>query len=148
MLPSPLDPLRPLREFERQFGELLDRFSGKAGSGSKESPFFAPSVNTREDEQGYVVEVDLPGVPKEDVTIDVAGNVLRISGERREEKREESEGYIHQESSFGKFQRSFTLPGDIDVENVQASYHDGVLNVTIPKRALTGSSQPRQVPIQ
>lgn len=94
---------------------------------------FAPSINSREDENGYYIEVDLPGVKKEDVTIDLDGRVLNISGERKFKTEEKEKDYYKTESYFGKFQRSFTLPESVDLESIKATSNDGVLEIVVPK---------------
>jgi HSP20 family protein len=90
-------------------------------------------VNTREDEKAYYVEVDLPGVNKEDIHVDVNKDNLTISGERKYKEEVKEENYYKLESFFGKFQRSFTLPESIDSDAIEAKCDNGVLEVTIPK---------------
>jgi len=94
---------------------------------------FKPAVNTREGSDAYHVDVDLPGVKKEDISIDVENNVLTISGKRETKSEVKEQDYYKIESSYGKFQRSFTLPEKVDVENIRAATQDGVLKVVIPK---------------
>lgn len=128
------NPAKEIEEFRRGFDHLnsfLDNFIGK-GALIKNSDFI-PSVNTREGEDAYYVEVDLPGVKKEDISIDVNDNVLSISGERKTKKEDKEDDYYKVESSYGKFERSFTLPENVDTENIQAESKDGVLEVVIPK---------------
>ena len=94
---------------------------------------FVPIVNTREGEFAYHVELDLPGIKKEDIEITTEDNVLTISGERKLKDEAKEEDYYRVESVYGKFSRSFTLPEKIDVENIHAESSDGVLEVIIPK---------------
>ena len=94
---------------------------------------FVPVVNTREGEFAYHVELDLPGIKKEDIEITTEDNVLTISGERKLKEEAKEEDYYKVESLYGKFSRSFTLPEKIDVENIYAESSDGVLEVIIPK---------------
>lgn len=94
---------------------------------------FKPAVNTREGRDAYHVDVDLPGVKKEDIDIDVKDNIIKISGKRETKKETKEEDYYKIESSYGKFERTFTLPENVDVENIRASSEDGVLEVVIPK---------------
>ena len=96
---------------------------------------FTPAVNTREDEKAYYIEVDLPGVKKEDIDVTTEDNVLTISGERKVREEVKEEEYYKVESRYGKFSRSFTLPEDADVEKIEAHAEDGVLEVVIPKKA-------------
>jgi len=121
------DPFREFRDFENRF---LANMSKKEESSISD---FTPRVNTREGEYAYHVDVDLPGVKKENINIDVKDNVLVISGERNFKDEVKEEDYYKVETSFGKFTRSFTLPDSVDVENISASCEEGVLEVVIPK---------------
>ena len=94
---------------------------------------FAPLVNTREDDNGYYIEVDLPGVRKEDVDIELDKNMLTISGERKFKNEKKENGYQRTESDFGKFERSFTINTDIDTDKITAEQKDGILEIFIPK---------------
>ncbi len=122
------DPFKDLSDFEK-------RISSTFPSLHEESSLvgFTPVVNTREGEFAYHIEADLPGVKKEDITVDVKDNMLTISGERNHKKEVKKDDYYKLESSYGKFNRSFTLPKSVDAENIQASCEDGVLEVVIPK---------------
>jgi len=129
------NPSKELQEFRKgfeHFDSFLDNFIDNKG-GSLMKTDFTPSVNTREGEHAYHVEVDLPGVKKEDIHVDVKENVVTISGKRKTKKEIKEEDYYKVESSYGKFERSFTLPKNVDTENIHAQSQDGVLEVIIPK---------------
>lgn len=131
MLLTPYYPFKEIREIE-------NRLFGNRPVASEESvSTFTPSVNTREGEFAYHVDVDLPGVKKEDIKVDLKENVLTISGERNTKEEVKQEDYYRIETRFGKFSRSFTLPDDADIENIDASSDNGVLEVVIPKLAKT-----------
>ena len=98
---------------------------------------FVPKVNTREGEFAYHIDIDLPGMKKEDINIDVHENSLTISGERNYKDEVKEKDYYKVETSFGKFERVFTLPDNIDTENISATTADGVLEVVIPKQEKT-----------
>ena len=123
-----IDPFKELRELERRVFPAVASFYK-----DEEMQGFRPSVNTREGEYAYHIEVDLPGVKKDDIKVDISGNTLTISGERKIKNEVNEKDYYKFESSFGKFQRSFSLPEDIDKENISAAMEDGVLEVTLPK---------------
>lgn len=128
MLLTKYDPFKDLKEFENRFSDVF-----KLGSEDTLSSF-APAVNTREGEYAYHVEVDLPGVKKEDIHIDISdNNVMTISGERKTKSEVDQKDYYKYESSYGSFTRSFTLPSNADVENITANSEDAVLEVVIPK---------------
>jgi HSP20 family protein len=99
----------------------------------KEEFDFIPSVNTRESENAYHLELDLPGVKKEDIKVDIEDNNLVISGEKKLKEELKEENYYKVESYYGEFKRSFAIPKDADIENIHAESQDGVLEVTIPK---------------
>lgn len=94
---------------------------------------FVPVVNTREGEFAYHIDVDLPGVKKDDIKVDIHKDILTISGERKTKEEVKEEDYYKVETSFGKFSRSFNLPENADVENIEASSQDGVLEIVVPK---------------
>ena len=128
MLLTKYDPFKEMREFENRFKDVF-KLSSEDTLAS-----FTPAVNTREGEYAYHIEVDLPGVKKEDIHIDVnENNVLTISGERKSKNEVKEEDYYRCESSYGKFTRSFTLPSNADAENISANSEDAVLEVVIPK---------------
>ena len=121
----------PFREFERHFNGYLPAESKEVTNVAG----FTPSVNTREDEKGYYIHADLPGVEKENIHIDLKDNVLTISGERKHKNEITEKDYYKIESFYGKFQRSFTVPDDADSDHIDASSENGVLNILIPKAA-------------
>lgn len=94
---------------------------------------FSPTVSTREGDYAYHIEIDLPGVKKDEINISNNNGILTISGERQFKNELKKDDYYKVESSYGKFQRSFNLPKDIDAENIEAKYDDGVLEIVIPK---------------
>lgn len=131
MLPM-IDPFKELRDIEKRISSMLDLERAAVPVPSKEA-VWAPAVNEKEDEKAYYVEVDLPGVKKEDINVEIKDNVVTISGERKFKKEESDKGYTRTESFFGKFERSFTLPSDVDADKIEAKVEDGVLKLTIPK---------------
>ena len=99
----------------------------------KEIVDFTPAVNTREDDDAYYIDVDLPGVKKEDVEISIDKNILTIKGERKVQNEVKEDDYYRVESVYGSFARSFTLPEKVDTEKIEAKTQDGVLEIVIPK---------------
>lgn len=115
--------------FDQMFNTLLGSSGGARGSLMR-----APETDVVETEREIRVTVEMPGLKRENIDIDVENNVLTIRGEKREERSEGEEGKYHiAERRYGTFTRSFVLPRDVDAENIQARFEDGVLNVTIPK---------------
>jgi len=130
MLITKFDPLREFRNLEDR---MMNSLKLSTDVDVTNVTGFTPSVNTREGEYAYHVEVDLPGVKKEDINVDLKEDVLTISGERKTKSEISEKDYYKKECSYGKFQRSFTLPEDTDIENIEANSEDGVLEVIIPK---------------
>ena len=129
MLVTRFDPFREIKELEnRLFQNYVPVVQSDKGINA-----FTPSVNTREDEKAYYIEVDLPGVKKEDIKVDIKDNTLTISGERKFKDEVKEDDYYKIETSIGKFSRTFTLPEDADVENIDAKSENGVLDIVIPK---------------
>lgn len=130
-----------------EFRDITSRFNTLLSGLDEESDSFKPIVNTREGEFAYHIDIDLPGVKKEDITIDVTGNRLTMSGERHHKTEVKEKDYRRIESSFGKFERSFTLPDDADAESITAANKDGVLEVIIPKLK-TEAKEVKKIPVK
>jgi HSP20 family protein len=96
---------------------------------------FLPDIEIKETKDSYMIAADLPGVREQDLDISVTGNRLTVSGKREEENVREDDRYFACERSYGSFSRSFVLPEGADVEKVKAELKDGVLNITVPKKA-------------
>lgn len=93
-----------------------------------------PDVNIKENGKEFNIELAIPGMKKEDFKVAVENNVLTISAERKEEKNEKDERYTRREFSYSSFSRSFTLPGSVNGDKIDAKYTDGILHLTIPKK--------------
>jgi HSP20 family protein len=128
---NPYNDLDIKKGFE-VLNSILNTIEGKTDESSIAS--FTPRVNTREADDAYYIELDLPGIKKDDIEITTEDNILTISGERKFKDEVKEEDYYKVESRYGKFSRSFTLPEDIDISGIQAKSEDGVLEVVIPKK--------------
>ncbi len=112
------------------------RASRERNPAAPERGSFVPPVDIREEEQSYLVTVELPGLRVEDVALEVDGNVLTLSGERRLQK-SEATGSLHRvERRYGAFSRRFVLPDTVDSGQIEAEMQDGVLHVRLPKVAV------------
>jgi len=105
---------------------------------------FVPPVDVYEDAHKVALKMEVPGIKQEDLDIRVENQTLTVKGERKFEKEEKEENFHRIERSYGSFTRSFTLPQTVDTDNVGASYEDGVLTVTLNKKA---EAKPKQVKI-
>ena len=104
-----------------------------------------PMVDTYEKDDAIVIKAELPGVNKDDISIDVNNGVLSIKGERSDEEDVNEENYYRKERFYGKFQRAFTLPDNADSDKIDAGFKDGVLEVKVPK---TEQSKGKKVKIK
>lgn len=95
----------------------------------------APALDVEEDDDEVVVTVDLPGVEREDYTVEVSGTRLLIRGEKKHATERRGSGYYYAERSYGAFTRVIPLPCDVEAEKAEARYKNGVLRVTLPKTA-------------
>jgi len=110
----------------------FDRMMGDPSSEAERDAVYRmqPRLDISEDEEKYFVTVDLPGLAKEDVSVTVENGVMKIEGERKEEKKGK---YHHTERAYGKFLRSFSLPDDVDASKIEAKAVNGVLELQMPK---------------
>jgi HSP20 family protein len=141
------DPFRELEEvndrLNRVFGRSLATREG--GKDTMTIVDWAPSVDIAETNEEFQIKAELPEVKKEDVRVSVDGNVLRIEGERRQDKEEKGKKYHRVERSYGSFMRTFTLPDNVDDAKVMAEFKDGVLNVRLPK---SEKAKPKSVQVK
>lgn len=114
------------------FSSLVDKFFNDTLTRSGGSSF-QPRVDIVENEKAYELHVAVPGVSKDDFQIEVKDNILTVSGERKFSSEKKEENYYAIETQFGSFSRSFTLPENTDSAKINASYTNGILEVTIPK---------------
>lgn len=143
------DPMRELEEMSqrlnRVFGGSLAAFGRDRETISL--PDWQPTVDVSETSEGYLIQAELPQVKKEDIKVTVDNGVLRISGERRQEKEEKDKRFHRIERSYGTFMRSFALPDGVDSEHVKAEIKDGVLSVQLAKTAPKPSAA-RTIPVK
>ena len=114
--------------------ELMEDFDRNFFARNNESRGMAPSVNIREHEENFLLDLAAPGLKKEDFKINLDNNVLTISSEMKEENEEKNEKFTRREFYFNSFSRSFTLPKTIDLDKIKADYKDGILSIALPKR--------------
>ena len=132
-----VSPFRAMRRMADEMDRLFDDF----GSGRRWSrpwretgaEFWAPEVEVFQKNNELTIRADLPGLKREDVTVEITDNEVTIQGERKHEKEEEREGYYRSERAYGSFVRSFTLPESASGEKVSAEFKDGLLTVHLPK---------------
>jgi HSP20 family protein len=139
------DPVAEFEQLQEQMGQIINTFlrDPLLGGSGQQQPFWVPAADLEETDDAYVLELDLPGVDKKDVNIELRDNEVRITGEVKEKERT---GLLRRQTRrVGQFEYTITVPGDIDAEKVEAGLHDGVLTVRLPKAA---ASQPRQIQVK
>ena len=140
------NPMREVFGMPRSIDRFFDDFFFPVRKGAENAEFWNwnPVVDIYEEQDQIVVKAELPGVSKEGISVDVKGRVLTLKGERSADNEVKEESYFRRERVYGRFERSFTLPAEIDAEKVKAEYNDGVLKVTLPKPE---SYKPKQITV-
>jgi HSP20 family protein len=127
----------------RQFTEEMDRTFGQLPNGNGA---WRPAIEVKQEKDKLTVKAELPGIKKEDVKVNISDGALTLEGERKLEKEEKREGYVHSERSYGKFLRSIALPEGAKTDQAAAQFKDGVLEITIP--VPEAKETGRQIPIK
>lgn len=142
------DPLKDLISLQERMNRLFDEALTRTTKGDEETlsrGIWSPAVDIYETEDDIVLKAELPGISKDDVTVEVKDNILVLKGERKFEKDVKEENYHRMERAYGAFQRSFTLPNIVEKDKVKARYKDGVLEITLPKAS---ESKPKQIKVE
>jgi HSP20 family protein len=134
-------PFEELTSLHREVDRLFNRAWGDSPAASTAATAFVPAIEVASEKDGWNVRLALPGVDPQDVHVEVAGNTLTVRGERRRETK--NEPYMS-EITYGRFERSLTLPDSIDGEKVTAVYKNGLLELALPLRE---SVKPRKIEI-
>jgi len=136
------DPFRDLFRLQDALNRGLD---DRVGLPASESVGWAPPCDIFEDGDGVTVRFELAGVDPKNVDIRFENGVLTMRGERKLEKEDKKENYHRIEMQYGSFSRSFSLPGTVDVDKIRAESKNGVLTVTLPKKA---EAKPRPIQVK
>ena len=136
-------PVRDLFHAQSEMNRLLDEFVGRREG---ESPaLWQPAVDVEENAEGYKVRTELPGLKLEDIKITLADNQLVIRGEKRREEEKKDATYHRVERVYGVFERAFHLSHAVQSDKIEATYRDGVLEVSIPKAE---EAKSREIPVR
>ena len=136
------DPFRDMMRFQ---DEVARTFDDRLGLRAGESVGWTPACDIFEDGEAVTLRFELAGVEPKDVEIRYENGVLTLRGERKMEKEEKKENYHRVEMSYGSFTRSFSLPAIVDAEKIKAEAKNGVLTVTLPKKA---EAKPRPITVK
>lgn len=135
--------IRLHNEVDRLFGEFSDFFSPTRFRGLEqfEELNLAPSMDVVEDKDHFSIQLEMPGMDEKDIHLSIADNVLTISGEKSISKKNKHKKYVSREISYGKYERSISLPSSVNVDEVKANFKKGMLWVQLPKKeeATSGS---------
>ncbi len=124
------EPLRELDNLNNRLHKFFGEFPANVDLGFS----FSPRVDIYADDQNIFIEAEIPGLKKDELKISLQDNILSISGtKKREEKKDENKQYFRNEIIYGDFSRSFSLPEDINADNVEAQFENGVLKIMIGK---------------
>jgi HSP20 family protein len=137
--------IRLHREMDRLFDDALRGFGLSPFKSELFTPLTAtgllkPQVDIGASNKEYSISVEVPGVNKDDVKVEITNNSMTISGEKKQEKEEKDKNYYRVERSYGSFQRVLSLPEDADQEGIKATFENGVLTITMPRKALPKSN--------
>lgn len=148
----PTEPFNLLRqmtsELDRMFDEPWTLFRWPSAEvASPDAPIWAPRVDVVTKDNKLVTRIDLPGMKKEDVLVEVEDGFLTLSGERKKETKEEKDNVYREEREYGSFCRTVPLPKGVKADDVKATFNNGVLEVTVPLPA-AAASNGRKIPIQ
>jgi HSP20 family protein len=140
------DPYREVGTLQERMNRLFDEVWGR-GRREDESVTgnWMPSVDVKETKDALQIFTELAGIDPKDVEVTVEGGVLTLKGQRNFEKAVEGESYHRVERAYGSFERSFTLPTNVDADKIQATYKHGVLQLSLPKRE---EAKPKAIAIK
>lgn len=136
-----------LPTFSSWFDNFFDNNLGTEFLSNFNTGITLPAVNIKETNEAFVLELAIPGMKKSDFIIDVENKILSISSEIKNEVKDENENYTRREFGYSSFKRTFTLPDSVESDKVKATYNDGILMVTLPKREEAKQKPPKRIEI-
>jgi len=141
-----LDPFRDLSAIQERMNQIFEDALARS-RGREEglrTGMWTPAVDIYENNDSVVVKAELPGVERDQISVEVKDGILTLRGERKFEKEVKEESYHRIERSYGNFQRSFSLPVSVEQDEVTARFKDGVLEVILPKKE---QARPKQIQV-
>jgi HSP20 family protein len=136
------------RLFEESFRGFPRLFFNNPDWPDMTSLVLKPNIDIKDTNDHYIVSVEIPGVTRDNVDISIDGNLMTISGEKKQETKEEKENYQCIERQYGSFERMLTLPQDADADNIEAKFRDGILTVNIKRKAQGASKESRKIEVK
>ncbi|MGD8534543.1 MAG: Hsp20/alpha crystallin family protein [Candidatus Aminicenantes bacterium] len=139
------DPFRDLTTLRERMNRLFEEaYTSRGDEKDLVSSTWNPSVDIYEKENAIILKAELPGIDENDIELKIEDSTLTLKGDRKFEKETKEENYHRIERSYGSFYRSFTLPRNIDQDKIKAESENGILKVTLPKKA---ELKPKKVKI-
>lgn len=131
---------------ERYYNNLFDNFLGGSllDSEACKAVDWSPRMEVEESENAFFLNVEVPGMKKKDIDISIKENVITISGEKKAKEHKNESAYYLNEVRYGKFSRSFKLPGNVDIDKIKGSWDEGMLTVEVPKAEI---AKPHKIEI-
>jgi len=133
--------LDPFDSIEKEFGNYFNFPILKAEAKNRLAGIWNPAVDIFDEKDRIRIKADIPGLEKDQIDITAEGGVLTIRGEKKEEKEIKETGCVRSERYYGSFHRSFTLPSGVDTQKIDATYKNGVLELSLPKKEEAKSNQ-------
>lgn len=137
------DPFRELVNLREEMDRFFNTFFGRRMEETK--GFWSPVIDIEEDNDNFIVKIELPGVTKKNIKISVRGNLLTITGHRKQESEAKNKTFHCIERSYGKFMRTITLPSEVNADDVKAKCKNGILTITLPKPE---SMKPKEITVE
>jgi HSP20 family protein len=139
------EPTRELTNLRTEMDRLFRDWLGGRGAQVTTAGGWAPALDVEETDDAYELHVELPGVKPEDLEVSLDEGVLTISGERKFYDEKSSEGFHRIERSYGRFHRAVRLPGQVEADQIQANFRDGILEIRVPKAP---ESKPHRIQVK
>lgn len=154
LLPAGHPLLRMHREMDRLFEDFFGGFGlelpawpALTNGGASRAVWLKPNVDIAATDKEYTINVELPGVAEKDVEVELDGDTLKIRGEKKQEKEDKGRDYYAVERSYGSFQRVLSLPEDVDEAGIRATFKNGVMTVTLPRKE-SARTHRKQIEVQ
>jgi len=140
------NPLREMATLHQGLDRWFDDsfFTPRRWNGETNLKTWNPAVDLYEESDRFVIKAELPGLDRKDIEVDLNDRVLTLKGERSFENEVKEDGYYRKERAFGKFHRAFTLPANLNADEIKAEFKDGLLTINIPKPE---EEKPKQITI-
>ena len=138
--------VEPINELQRELNQLFDASLGSLFRKAQLSgeTVWSPAVDVYDNKDSFIIKADLPGMTQKDINVSLQDGILTITGQKKHETEVKEDNYYRLERAYGTFQRQLSLPTNVDATNIKATYKDGVLQLSLPKKE---ESKPKQISV-